>query len=125
MLESPAMSLVAALVDDLMFVSRIREAAKASAADVRTVRSLDGLRAAVREGATLVLLDLDSLRLPWADALRALGSEPDLQGATSVGFVGHANEAAIRTAREAGCTQVLARGAFVQRLPEILAPARA
>ena len=120
MLECPAMSLVAAFVDDLMFVSRIREAAKASAADVRTVRNLDGLRTAVREGATLVLLDLDSTRLPWADALRALSSEPDLAGASSVGFVGHANETAIRTAREAGCTQVLARGAFVQRLPEIL-----
>ena len=115
------MSLVAVLVDDLMFVSRIREAAKASSADVRTVRNVDGLRAAVKEGATLVLLDLDSPRLPWADALRALSSEPDLAGAVSVGFVGHANETAIRTAREAGCTQVLARGAFVQRLPEILA----
>jgi CheY-like chemotaxis protein len=115
------MSLVAALVDDLMFVSRIREAARASAAEVRTVRTLDALRAAVREGATLVVLDLDSPRLPWAEALRALSSEPDLAGTSSVGFAGHANETAIRTAREAGCTQVLARGAFVQRLPEILA----
>lgn len=115
------MGLVAALVDDLMFVSRIREAARASAADVRTVRNLDGLRAAVREGATLVLLDLDSPRLPWAEALRALASEPDLAGAASVGFVGHANETAIQTAREAGCTRVLARGAFVQQLPGILA----
>ena len=115
------MSLVAVLVDDLMFVSRIREAAKASPADVRTVRNLDGVRAAVREGATLVVLDLDSQRLPWAGVLQALSSEPDLAGVGSVGFVGHANETAIRAAREAGCTQVLARGAFVQRLPEILA----
>jgi hypothetical protein len=115
------MSLVAALVDDLMFVSRIREAAKASAAEVRTVRSLDALRAAVREGARLVVLDLDSSRLPWAEALGALASEPDLAGAASVGFAGHANEAAIRTAREAGCGRVLARGAFVQQLPALLA----
>ena|SRR5688572_14615066 len=114
------MSLVAAFVDDLMFVSRIREAAKASAADVRTVRNLDALRAVVREGATLVVLDLDSPRLPWAEALRALSSEPDLAGVASVGFAGHANEAAIRTAREAGCSRVLARGAFVQQLPDLL-----
>lgn len=117
------MSLVAALVDDLMFVSRIREAAKASAADVRTVRNLDGLRAAVRDGARLVLIDLDSARLPWADALAALASEPGLAGTTTVGFVGHANETAIRSARDAGCGQVLARGAFVQKLPEILTAA--
>jgi|SRR5687768_7488829 len=115
------MSLVAAFVDDLMFVSRIREAAKGSSVDVRTVRNLDALWAAVREGATLVVLDLDSLRLPWADALRALSSEPELAGAASVGFAGHANEAAIRTAREAGCGRVLARGAFVQQLPALLA----
>lgn len=115
------MGLVAAFVDDLMFVSRIREAAKASGAEVRTVRSVDALRTAVREGAALVLLDLDSPRLPWAEALLALGSEPDLAAAASIGFVGHANEAAIRAARDAGCGQVLARGAFVQRLPELLA----
>src|SRR4029450_6990185 len=95
---SGTMPLVAALVDDLMFLSRIREAARVVGADVRgggpvaavghrgrarwvgahgrPVRSVAAVSAACRDGATLVLLDLDSPRLPWLDALTVLSSEP-------------------------------------------------
>lgn len=114
------MPLVAALVDDLMFLSRIREAARGASADVRAVRSAEQAVQAARDGAALVLLDLDSARLPWAAALSALAAEP-AGGPATVGFFGHVNEGTGHAAREAGCTLVLARGAFVQRLPSLLA----
>jgi hypothetical protein len=88
--------------------------------EVRAVRSADAVVQAAREGATLVVLDLDSQRLPWAAALAALAGEPGPAPAT-VGFFGHVNEATGQQARDAGCTLVLARGAFVQRLPALLA----
>jgi hypothetical protein len=114
------MAFVAALVDDLMFLSRIREAAKGASVEVRAVRTVDAVREASRDGAALVLLDLDSPRLPWAEALAALGSDEGAAPAT-VGFFGHVHEETGRAAREAGCTLVLARGAFAQRLPALLA----
>lgn len=113
------MSMVAALVDDLMFMSRIREAARGGGVEVRAVRDVEAVRQAARDGARLVLLDLDSPRLPWAEALAALDG---LEAApATVGFFGHVNAETGRAAVAAGCTLVLARGAFVQRLPSLLA----
>ncbi len=60
------MPTVAAVVDDLLFLSRIREAARAAGADVVTTRTPDALVAAARAGARLVLVDADGQRLPWA-----------------------------------------------------------
>jgi hypothetical protein len=119
------MPMVAALVDDLMFMSRIREAARGAGVEVRPVRDVDAVRQAARDGARLVLLDLDSMRLPWRDALAALASGDEAAPST-IGFFGHVNEDTGRAATAAGCTLVLPRGAFVQRLPSLLAhpPAR-
>src|SRR6188474_531534 len=51
---------VVALVDDLMFVSRIREAARGHGLDVRTVRRIPELLEACRDHGRLVVLDLDT-----------------------------------------------------------------
>jgi DNA-binding NarL/FixJ family response regulator len=110
------MAAVVAFVDDLMFLSRIREAARGSGLDVQTARKVPDLVEAVRAGARLVLLDLDSPRLPSGDAVLALRGE----AAFSVGFFSHVETERARQAREAGCGLVLPRSAFVARLPEIL-----
>jgi hypothetical protein len=86
--------------------------------EVRAVRTADAVREAVREGAALVLIDLDSARLPWSEALAALAGVP---AAVTVGFFGHVHAETGRAAADAGCTLVLPRGAFVQRLPALLA----
>ena len=114
------MPFVAALVDDLMFLSRIREAARGAGIEVRPVRGVEGVRQAGRDGALLVLLDLDSPRLPWIDALAAL-AEDRPSAPPTVGFFGHVNAETGRAATAAGCTLVLPRGAFVQRLPALMA----
>lgn len=112
---------VVALVDDLMFVSRIREAAKAHGLDVRSVRRVEDLVEACRGGARLVLVDLDSARLPVAEALAALGAEAARPPV--VGFFSHVHVERARQAREAGIDQALPRSAFVDRLPSLLAEA--
>ena len=114
---------VLALVDDLLFLSRIREAARGSGLEIRPVRRPSELVGGVRDGGRLVLVDADSGRLPWAEAVAALRQErPD--GATPipvVAFFSHVNADRAETARAAGCDRVLARGAFVKELPELLA----
>jgi hypothetical protein len=113
-----------ALVDDLMFLSRIREAAQPQGIEVRSVRKVSELVEACRGGAGLVLLDLDSARLPWAEALAALAADPDAAAVPSVGFVSHLHADRVRTAQAAGCGRVMARSAFVQELPRLLAGTR-
>ena len=118
------MSRVIALVDDLLFLSRIREAARGSAVEVRAVRDASALAESVRDGGGLVLVDADSARLPWEAAVRALrAAEGD--DLPVVAFLSHVHAERAEAARAAGCTRVLARGAFVQELPRMLAAAAA
>ena len=116
-----APSAVVALVDDLMFLSRIREAAARAGLSVRAVRTVQDAVAAAA-GARLFIADLDSPRLPVAETLSALAAEPSLAGLARVGFFSHVEVERGRAAEAAGC-RALPRGTFVQRLPEMLATA--
>jgi DNA-binding NarL/FixJ family response regulator len=119
------MPAVVALVDDLMFLSRIREAAKGRALEVVPVRTAAAAVDAARAGASMVLVDLDSSRLPSTETLAALRREPSLAQLRIVGFFSHVHAQRGRDAAEAGCTTVLPRSAFVQRLDGLLAEAAA
>jgi hypothetical protein len=110
------MTRVVVLADDLMFVSRVREAARGLDLEVAA------LRQPPQEGAPparLALVDLDRFGDPatLAKLRTALGDQP------IVGFVSHVHAERARQAREAGIARVLARSAFVQELPAILAAA--
>jgi CheY-like chemotaxis protein len=118
---------VLALVDDLLFLSRIREAARGADLEIRPVRSPTQLVGGVRDGARLVLVDADSTRLPRVEAIAALRAEgPGASSAVPVvAFFSHVNEDRGEQARAAGCDRALARGAFVKELPVLLATTNA
>jgi DNA-binding NarL/FixJ family response regulator len=114
------MAQVVALVDDLMFVSRIGEAARAHGLEVRPVRKVADLLDACRAGARLVLMDLDSARLPVMEALSSLCADAAFAALPVVGFFSHVHADRGRQARAAGCRLTLPRSAFVEQLPELL-----
>jgi CheY-like chemotaxis protein len=112
-----------ALVDDLLFLSRIREAGRAAGIEVRAVRSTRDTLAAAGQGGRLVLVDADSERLPWREAVAALRAEPALAALPVIAFVSHVRAELAEAARAAGASRVLARSAFVEELPELAARA--
>jgi CheY-like chemotaxis protein len=113
---------VVVLVSDLMFASRIREAARGGALAVRTLRRpQELLEACVADPPSLVLVDLDDERLQPLDALRLLREDAALQALPVIGFVSHVDGARALAAQAAGCSRVLARSAFVAELPRLLA----
>jgi len=114
------MSRVLALVDDLLFLSRIREAARGTGAEVRPVRGPADLVATAREGGRLVLVDADSPRIRWAEAVGALRADPVVASLPVVAFFSHVQADRADAARAAGCSRVLARAAFVQELPRLI-----
>jgi CheY-like chemotaxis protein len=114
---------IVALVDDLMFLSRIREAARGRALEVKPARTAADAVAGVRAGARMVIMDLDSPRLPTAATLAELRADPSLAALPVVGFFSHVEAQRGRDALQAGCTTVLPRSAFVQKLDALLAEA--
>lgn len=117
------MAAIVALVDDLMFLSRIREAARGRALEVKPARTAADAVAGVRAGARMVIMDLDSPRLPTAATLAELRADPSLAALPVVGFFSHVEAQRGRDALQAGCTTVLPRSAFVQKLDALLAEA--
>jgi hypothetical protein len=103
---------VAVLTGDLFFQAKIEAVAKAAGVPVRFAGSAEEAR-----GAATVLVDLaDGNR-----AIEAVGALKTGLGAPFVvAFGPHREGEAFRRAREAGADRVLARSAFVERLPELL-----
>ena len=105
------------VVRDLLFVSKIREAAEPLAVPVQGVRDVEMLPTAAAN-ARLVVLDLS---LPQAmRALELLAADPATAGIPTVGFVGHERRDVMETAKALGCGQVMAKGEFAQKLGGLL-----
>jgi DNA-binding NarL/FixJ family response regulator len=106
---------VVTLIQDMLFSSKVREAAKATGATVQSTRDIPALVAAARD-AKLVIVDL---RLPTAlaalDALAAATTP-----ATTVGFIDHEKTDVMAEASAKGCTHVMAKGQFANALPKLL-----
>lgn len=114
--------MILAAVADLMFSSRIRAAAAAGGRDVQFARTADhvvGQAKALRPAR--ILLDLNAGALDPVGTIERLKSDPDVNTIPIVGFVSHVQSDVIAAARSAGIDEVIARSAFVARLPELLA----
>jgi CheY-like chemotaxis protein len=109
-----------ALVEDLLFLSKIHETAKAVGVTVNTgdTRSCVASIAAARPQG--ILLDLNSRMLGAVDCVRALKADRATRQIPILGFVSHVQSDLIAAARNAGCDLVLGRSAFRQRLPDLL-----
>lgn len=111
---------VLAVIADLLFRSRIDDAARRAGIDLRVAKSMEQLERHLARGVpALVLVDLEIDTLDPAAAIRRLRAEPAAASTPIIGFVGHTNTAAIEAGRAAGAV-VLARGGFAAQLPVLL-----
>jgi CheY-like chemotaxis protein len=113
---------VLAVVDDLLFSSKIRAVADQAGRAVTFVRSRVSVLTEIRtRSARLIILDLDRTALDPMGTIREIKAHRDLSHVVVVGFVSHVHTETIEAARQAGIDLVLARSAFVAKLPELLA----
>lgn len=104
------------MISDMLFSSKLREAAKATGVTVQAAREPAAWAAAATE-AKLAIVDL---RMPAAlAALDALAAAPG--NARTVGFIDHERTDVMDEARAKGCTDVMAKGQFANALPKLLA----
>lgn len=112
---------ILAIVDDLMFTSKLRTAAKHLGVPLSFARSSATALAEMRANApALVIVDLNNPRTDPLGVVAAMKADPALAAIPTVGFSHHTETETIAAARRAGMTEVLARGAFFERLPDFL-----
>ena len=105
------------LVRDLLFVSKIAEAAEHLGVPIEGTRDAEALAAAAR-GARLVIVDLSH-----AEAMRGLellARDAETAEVESLGFVGHAERDVMETAKALGCRRVVSKGELAAELPRLL-----
>ena len=108
-------------VEDLIFLSKIRETARLVGVAVEPV-DLRGLERRVAQSPPrAVILDLNHRSGSAVDALRALKLNPATSGVPVVAFLSHVQTDLAAAARAAGCDVLLARSAFTRDLPQLLA----
>src|SRR5262245_46420524 len=113
--------MILAVVDDLMFSSKIRAAAGQLGLAVVFARSSANALAEMRKSRpALVILDLDSPRTDPIAILAEMKQDEALCDVPALGFVSHVNTDLIRAAQAAGAVEVLPRSAFTAQLPAIL-----
>jgi DNA-binding NarL/FixJ family response regulator len=113
--------MVLVAVDDLLFSSKIRAAAKQAGVELVFARSHDEILQQARAARpSLAIFDLNSAKTDPVATIEALKRDPALTGIRTIGFASHVHTALISAAREAGADQVLPRSAFAGSLPEIL-----
>lgn len=112
---------ILAIVDDLMFSSKLSGAAKLSNTPLKFSRSIDKALADMRANTpSMVILDLNNPRIDALAIVGAMRSDPTLAEIHTIGFAQHTQTETIIAARQAGVNEVMARSAFFDRLPEIL-----
>ena len=113
--------MILAVLDDLMFTSKIKTAASRLGVSIAFARSAESALAEMRKmPPSLVILDLNHQRADPLALVAEMKADPALATVQTLGYVSHVQKDVIDAARAAGVDQVLARSAFSAELPEIL-----
>jgi CheY-like chemotaxis protein len=114
--------IVTAVVDDMFFVSKIRETGKALGMIVNFPRNLESLRATIAEDLpALILVDLHHQKLDPVQLACELKGNEALKHIPLLGFFSHVQADLQRQAVQAGYDEVLTRSIFFRDLAKILA----
>jgi CheY-like chemotaxis protein len=112
--------MILAAVDDLLFLSKIRETAEHIGVAVESVGIADLPKRAIEDAPRALIIDLNHPSGKALEVLRTLRSDLKTRDLAVIGFVSHVQSTLINTARDAGCDFVLARSAFARELPSLL-----
>jgi DNA-binding NarL/FixJ family response regulator len=109
---------VLAAIHDLMFSSKVNAAARGKKIDWLP-RGASVAEQVAAQKPDVLLIDLASPKLDAINAIKEIKAGEN-KGVTCIGYVDHTREDLIEAARAAGCDQVMSKGEFARRLPELL-----
>lgn len=112
---------IVAILDDMFFASKLREAAKASGVDVEFIKSefaLHGFNPS--EPPSLVIVDLANKNIAPLDIVRLIKSSDKFGNARVIGYLPHVAKELAARVLDAGYDQVLPRSRLSRELATIL-----
>jgi len=112
---------VVAVLDDMFFSSKIREAAKSTGTNVEFVKNSSGLIENLASAPpTLIIIDLNSKKLSPLELIKELKSSQELQTITTLGYLSHVQDELRKEALLTGFDVVIPRSRFSRELVAIL-----
>jgi CheY-like chemotaxis protein len=114
---------IVAVVPNLMFSTRIEDAARTIQAEVVLAADAATFTQALLNGARLALIDANTREVPWLDWVQAVKANPAISHIPVIAFGSHTDVALREHSLAAGVDRYLARSNFVAGLPEIMAAA--
>ena len=112
---------VIAVLDDMFFSSKIREAAKSTGVKVEIVKNTNGLiKSLTSAPPTLIIVDLNVKKLIPLDFIKELKSSEELKKVPTLGYFSHVEEELKKEAIKAGFDVVMPRSGFSRELALIL-----
>ena len=109
---------ILAAIHDLMFSSKVNAAAQGRPLSWLP-RGAGVAEQVAKDKPDVLLIDLGSPKLDAVNAIRTIKSS-ESKATVVIGYVDHTREDLIEAARAAGCDQVMSKGEFARRLPELL-----
>ena len=120
-INSESLPLVLAVLDNLFFVAKIKEATLQAGLRLETARSAAQALAKVQAARPVILLlDLDATACQPFEIIHQLKADEAFRTIPLLGFVSHVNTGVQEQARQLGCDRVLARSVFSRDLPRLL-----
>jgi DNA-binding NarL/FixJ family response regulator len=108
--------MVLAVVEDLLFGTKIRESAKRAGVAIEFATTAEKVSTLAAAGPSLVIIDLNFHKINPLSLITSLRGQ-----APMVAFFSHVQVELRLEAERAGCERVLPRSAFVHNLPHLLA----
>jgi ActR/RegA family two-component response regulator len=109
-----------AVLDDLLFLVKIQEAAKRAGMEAIFVKSQSEALSQAKRAPALMILDLNYKTAQPLDLITRLKSEEETKNVRLLGYVSHVQIGLRQEAEKRGCDQIVARSVFVENLPKLL-----
>jgi len=111
---------IIAVITDLFFTVKVMDAAKKFGRKVKFVKSMESALERAREGADLLVVDLNCREVDTVELVRHWKADAELAAIPALGFLSHVEEDRKRQALEAGCDRVVPRSVFSGRTADLL-----
>jgi PleD family two-component response regulator len=112
---------VVAVLNDMFFTSKIKEAAKSTGVNVEILKKISGLIEGLRnDPPTLIIVDLNFRKVEPIELIKEIKSSDKLNSIPVIGYFSHVQEDLKKEAIKAGFDVVMPRSRFVRELRDIL-----